>query len=71
MYVEAMPVVTESSHMGILRSHCTEESAVKENIKKARRTISSLMSSRLHDQNGLEPEKSVQFLTIYVLPILV
>ena len=52
IYGEAMPVVTEASHLGILRSHCTEESTVKENIKKARWTIYSLMSSGLHGHNG-------------------
>ncbi|MCG8045488.1 MAG: reverse transcriptase family protein, partial [Candidatus Thiodiazotropha endolucinida] len=71
MYGEPMPVVTEASHMGILRSHCTEESAVRDNIKKARRTLYSLMSSGLHGQNGLDPETSIQLLNIYVLPILV
>ena len=38
IYDEPIPVVTEAKHMGILRSHCTQESAVAENIKKARRS---------------------------------
>ena len=38
-----LPVVSETMHMGIMRSANTQESAVQENIKKARRTIYSLM----------------------------
>ena len=34
-----MPVVEEVMHMGILRSAETQETAVRENIQKARRTI--------------------------------
>ena len=44
---EPMPVVTESMHVGYLRSANTELSAVNENIKKARRTLYSLMPSGL------------------------
>ena len=60
-YDEPVPVqvVKEATHMGILRSHCTEESAVTENIKKARGTVYSLMSSSLHRQNGLDPETCI------------
>ena len=36
IYDEPMPVVTETMHMGTLRSHCTEESAGTENIKKSK-----------------------------------
>ena len=45
---DPMPNVTETMHMGILRSSMSEQSAVKENIRKARRTLYSLMSSGLH-----------------------
>ena len=40
-----LPVVTETMHMGIMRSANT---AVQENIKKARRTVYSLMGAGLH-----------------------
>ena len=40
-----MPVEEEIMHMGILRSADTQETAVRENIQKASRTIYSLMGS--------------------------
>ena len=36
---ETMPVVSETMHMGILRSNDTQESAVRENTTKAQRTL--------------------------------
>ncbi|MEW8547953.1 MAG: reverse transcriptase family protein, partial [Candidatus Thiodiazotropha sp.] len=68
---EAMPVVEEAAHMGILRSSISNETTVNENIKKARRTLYSLMAPGLHGYNGLDPETSVQLFQIYVLPALV
>ncbi|MEW8547264.1 MAG: hypothetical protein AB2693_27460, partial [Candidatus Thiodiazotropha sp.] len=65
-----MPVVSESMHMGILRSANSQESAVQENIKKARRTIHSLMGAGLHGENGLDPDTSIHLLQIYVIPVL-
>ena len=66
-----LPVVTETMHMGIMRSANTQESAVQENIKKARRTIYSLMGAGLHGENGLDPDTSIHLLQTYVIPILV
>ena len=66
-----MPVVSESMHMGILRSANSQESAVQENIKKARRTIHSLMGAGLHGENGLDPDTSIHLLQTYVVPVLV
>ena len=40
-----MPVVEETNHMGILRSSVSDEVSVTANMKKARRTLYSLMSS--------------------------
>ena len=53
-------------HVGICRSANTDESAVAQNIKKARRTrtMYSLMSA------GLDPETSLHLYQIYVLPML-
>ena len=67
-----MPKVDKTMHVGICRSSDTDESAVAENIKKARRTMYSLMSSGLHGENGLDPETSLHIYTyqIYVLPVL-
>ena len=42
---DPMPNVTETMHISIMRSSTTEQSAVKVNIRKARRTLYSLMSS--------------------------
>ena len=49
-----MPVVKEVMHMGILRSADSQETAVRENIQKARRVIYSLMGSGLHGHNGMD-----------------
>ena len=65
-----MPKVDKTMHVGICRSSDTDESAVAEHIKKARRTMYSLMSSGLHGENGLEPETSLHIYQIYVLPVL-
>ena len=51
-----MPTMDKTMHVGICRSACTDETAVAENVKKARRTLYSLMSARLHGENGLNPK---------------
>ena len=66
-----MPIVSESMPMGILRSANSQESAIQENIKKARRTIHSLMGAGLHGENGLDPDTSIHLLQTYVVPVLV
>ena len=66
-----MPVVEKVMHMCILRSADTQETAVTDNIQKARRTIDSLMGSGPHGHNGLDPETSLHLLSIFVLPVLV
>ena len=66
-----MPNVTQTMHMGIMRSADTEQSATKDNIQKARRTLYSLMSSVLHGENGLDPETAIHLMQTYVLPVLI
>ncbi|MCG8047714.1 MAG: reverse transcriptase domain-containing protein, partial [Candidatus Thiodiazotropha endolucinida] len=66
-----MPVVQEAAHMGIIRSADSQESTVKQNIEKARRTIYCLMGAGLHGENGLDPDSSIHILQTYVLPLLV
>ena len=66
-----MPFVSGSMHMGILWSANPQESAIQENIKKARRTIHSLMGAGLHGENGLDPDTSIHLLQIYVVPVFV
>ena len=53
---EPLPVVDESMHMGIMRSADSQEPAIRENIKKAKRTIYGLMAAGQHGENGLDPE---------------
>ena len=66
-----MPIVQETTHMGISRSANSQESAVEENLKKAQRTIYALMAAGLQGENGLDPGTSVQLTHTYVLPVLV
>ena len=65
-----MPTVDKIMHVGICRSAYTDETAVAENVKKARRTLYSMMSAGLHGENGLDPETSLHLYQIYVLPVL-
>ena len=44
--------------------------AVEENIKKARRTVYSLMGSGLHGRTGVDPETAIIIFRTYVLPVL-
>ena len=64
------PTVGKTMHVGICRSADTDETAVAENVKKARRTLYGLMSAGLHGENGLDPETSLHLYQIYVLPVL-
>ena len=49
-------------HMGIMRSANTQESAVQGNVKKARKTIHSLMGAGLHGENGIDPDTPIHLL---------
>ena len=62
------PNVDKTMHVGICRSSNTDETTVLENIKKARRTMYSLMSSGL--KRGLDPETSLHIYQIHVLTVL-
>ncbi len=60
-------------HLGIIRANTHEKSVketVSENIKKARRTLYSLMTTGLHGENGLNPDTSIHILKTYVIPVL-
>ena len=58
-----MPVVTSTTHIGILRTSTNQEmNNVETNIQKAKRTIYSLMGSGLHGENGLDPETAISLL---------
>lgn len=64
---------SRSTHLGIQRSTSINESiakTVEENIKKARRTVYSLLSAGLHGETGLDPNTSLHLIKTYVLPVL-
>ena len=63
-----LPIVQETTHMGIKRSAISNEATVEENIKKARKMLYSLMGPGLHGYNGLDPETAVHIYQTYVLP---
>ena len=65
-----MPTFENTMHVGICRSADMGETAVAENVKKAWRTMYSLMSAGLHRENGLDPETSLHLYQIFVLPVL-
>ena len=50
-----MSTVVKTMHGGICRSADTDKTAVTEDVKKARKTLYSLMSAGLHGENGLDP----------------
>lgn len=67
-----IPEVEEATHIGLKQTDLISKTAevnVENNIKKARRATYSLMASGLHGQNGLDPEKSLQLVKTYILPI--
>ena len=66
-----MPVVEKTTHIGVQKSN--KNSAlltVEENIKKAKRTVYSLMGSGLHGRTGVDPETAIIIFRTYVLPVL-
>lgn len=66
-----MPVVSNSTHIGIHKSdRNSAQLTVEENIKKARRTVYSLMGAGLHGKGGLDPETAISIFRSYVLPVL-
>ena len=65
-----MPVV-EVLHMRILWSADSQDSTVRNNFYKARRTIYRLMGTGLHGDNGLDPDTSAHVPQTYVLSFLV
>ena len=44
---------------------------MQENVKKARKTLYSLMSSGCHGHNGLDQESTIHLVQTYVLPTLI
>ena len=66
-----MPVVKQTTHMGIPGSSSDQEMhAVEINIQKAKHTMYSLMDASLHGENILDPETAVSPLQTYVFSVL-
>lgn len=68
-----MPCVKSGAHLGMKRCSTVRENTVEnveENIKKATRTVYSLIPSGLHGHNGLDPVTSIHLYKTYVLPVL-
>ena len=66
-----MPVVDNTTHIGILRSSSNQElNSVKQNIQKARHTTYSLMGTDLQGENELDSETGISHLNIYIFPVL-
>ena len=68
---EPMPELRENMHVGILRSASIQVTAVQENVKKARRTLYSLMPFGCHGHNGLDQEFTVHLFQTYGLLTLI
>ncbi|CAG2239659.1 unnamed protein product [Mytilus edulis] len=68
---ELMPVVDKTPHIGIQRAFKDSASAtIEENLKKARRSLYSLMASGLHGENGLDPVTAISLVKTYILPVM-
>ncbi|XP_033724537.1 uncharacterized protein LOC117314580 [Pecten maximus] len=67
----AMPIVKQTSHMGILRaSRNQNQIAIAENIRKGRQAAYALMGPGLHGRNGLESHTACHLIRTFVLPII-
>ena len=68
---QQMPNVDKTTHVGVVRTRDNSpNSAIDENLQKARRTLYSLMSAGLHGENGLDPETCIHLFRTYVLPVM-
>ncbi|CAC5377148.1 unnamed protein product [Mytilus coruscus] len=66
-----LPTSNKATHIGICR---TDDDSCKvtidENLKKARRTLYSLMGVGLYGENGLDPQTSMSIMNTYIIPIM-
>ena len=68
---ELMPVVDKTPHIGIQRAFKDSASAtIEENLKKAKRSLYSLMASGLHGENGLDPVTALSLVKTYIIPVI-
>ena len=70
---QEMPIIDESSHLGIMRSTSiqkTQTATIERNINKARKTAYSLMSIGMHGENGIDPITAVHLYKTFVQPTL-
>ncbi|CAC5375426.1 unnamed protein product [Mytilus coruscus] len=68
---ELMPIVDKTPHIGIQRAYKDFTSAtIEENLKKARRSLSSLMAPGLHGEIGLDPVTAISLVKTYIIPVM-
>ncbi|CAC5414883.1 unnamed protein product [Mytilus coruscus] len=68
---ELMPIVDKTPHIGIQRAYKDSASATtEENLKKARRSLYSLMTAGLHGENGLDPVTAISLVKTYIIPVM-
>ncbi|XP_063436398.1 uncharacterized protein LOC134717834 [Mytilus trossulus] len=66
-----MPIVTKTPHIGIQRDATDSAgSTIEANLKKARRSLYSLMHTGLHGENGLDPISAISMLQTFIFPIM-
>ncbi|CAC5416673.1 unnamed protein product [Mytilus coruscus] len=66
-----LPTSNKATHIGICRTDDDScKATIDENLKKARRTLYSLMGDGLYGQNGLNPQTSMSIMNTYIIPIM-
>ena len=64
-----IPLVPNTTHLGILRAETNENIAnIDERLKLARRTLYSLIGTGVHGSNGINPKVSYKIYQCYVIP---
>ncbi|CAG2231328.1 unnamed protein product [Mytilus edulis] len=66
-----LPTSNKATHIGICRTDDDScKATIDENLKKARRTLYSLMGVGLYGENGLDPQTSMSIMNTYIIPIM-
>ncbi|CAC5384017.1 unnamed protein product [Mytilus coruscus] len=66
-----LPTSKKATHIGICRTDDDScKATIDENLKKARRTLYSLMGVGLYGENGLDPQTSMSIMNTYIIPIM-
>ncbi|CAC5382256.1 unnamed protein product [Mytilus coruscus] len=66
-----LPTSKKATHIGICRTDDDScKATIDENLKKARRTLYSLMGVGLYGENGLDSQTSMSIMNTYIIPIM-